>query len=103
MREKKASKSHEATKRQTPSARRAAPGGARRLALPPPARRSRPRDTGLPGGGQGRVDLTGTMPQDIRIDPDLTEDHPGYQESGDSEIIPTGLGGKRRSPKKKTP
>jgi hypothetical protein len=30
------------------------------------------------------------MPQGIRVDPDLTEGHPGYEESGDSEILPTG-------------
>ena len=34
------------------------------------------------------VDVTGKVPEDIRIDPDITEGHPGYQESGDSEIIP---------------
>jgi len=28
------------------------------------------------------------MPEGIRVDPDITEGHPGYQESGDSEIIP---------------
>jgi hypothetical protein len=28
------------------------------------------------------------MPEGIRIDPDITEGHPGYEESGDSEIIP---------------
>jgi hypothetical protein len=38
--------------------------------------------------GKGRVDRTGIMPENIRIDPDVTEGHPGYQESGDSEIIP---------------
>ncbi len=45
-------------------------------------------DTGQPGGGQGRVDITGIVPGDIRVDPEITEGHPGYQESGDSEIIP---------------
>jgi hypothetical protein len=30
------------------------------------------------------------MPQGIRIDPDIMEGHPGYEESGDSEIIPSG-------------
>jgi hypothetical protein len=54
-------------------------------ALPPDSGKP---DTGLPGGGQGRVDLTGIMPEGIRVDPDITEGHPGYQESGDSEIIP---------------
>jgi hypothetical protein len=29
------------------------------------------------------------MPEGIRADPNLTEGHPGYQESGDSELIPT--------------
>ncbi len=40
------------------------------------------------GEASGRVDVTGIMPEGIRIDPDITEGHPGYQESGDSEIIP---------------
>src|SRR5579864_1671696 len=34
------------------------------------------------------IDITGIVPEGIRIDPDLTEGHPGYEESGDSEIIP---------------
>ncbi len=34
------------------------------------------------------VDLTGHPPEDVRVDPDITEGHPGYQESGDSEITP---------------
>jgi hypothetical protein len=46
-------------------------------------------DMGQPGGGRGRVDVTGIMPEGIRVDPNLTEGHPGYQESGDSEIIPS--------------
>jgi hypothetical protein len=45
-------------------------------------------DTGQPGGGRGRVDVTGIILQDIHVDPDLTEGHPGYAESGGSEIIP---------------
>ena len=39
--------------------------------------------------GSGWVDVTGIMPEGIRIDPDITEGHPGYEESGESEIIPT--------------
>src|SRR5262245_60283775 len=53
-----------------------------------PSDGARPADTGQPGGGQGRVDVTGIMPKGIRVDPNLTEGHPGYEESGDSEIIP---------------
>src|SRR5437879_2243520 len=34
------------------------------------------------------ADVTGTAPEGIRIDPDITEGHPGYEESGESEIIP---------------
>jgi hypothetical protein len=41
-----------------------------------------------PGVGSGSVDFTGVVPEGIRIDPDITEGHPGYEESGDSEIIP---------------
>ncbi len=46
------------------------------------------RDSGMPGGGQGRTDVTGTMPGNVRVDPNITEGHPGYDESGSSEIIP---------------
>jgi hypothetical protein len=52
-------------------------------------RTRRSTDTGQPGGGRGRVDVTGAVPQGIRVDPNLTVGHPGYQESGSSEIIPT--------------
>jgi len=45
-------------------------------------------DSGQPGGNPGRVDLTGTMPEGIRIDPAITEGHPGYNESGSSEFVP---------------
>lgn len=47
-------------------------------------------DSGRPetGSGKGRRDVTGIMPDDIHIDPDITEGHPGYEESGDSEISP---------------
>jgi hypothetical protein len=44
--------------------------------------------TRQPGGGEGRVDVTGIMPEGVHVDPNLTEGHPGYEESGDSEIIP---------------
>jgi hypothetical protein len=68
----------------------------------PPAAQAGPkalpqRETGLPGGGQGRVDVTGIVPENIHVDPDITEGHPGYQESGESEIIPdsgNGAGGR---------
>jgi cytidylate kinase len=56
-------------------------------------------DSGQPGGNPGRVDVTGIMPEGICIDPDITEGHPGYEESGDSEIIPAERlagGGNRR-------
>ena len=29
------------------------------------------------------------MPEGIRVGPNIAEEHPGYQESGDSEIVPT--------------
>ena len=41
-----------------------------------------------PGVTPGSVDVTGIVPEGIRIDPDITEGHPGYEESGDSGIIP---------------
>ena len=48
-------------------------------------------DSGRPetGSGEGRRDVAGHIPDNIRVDPDITEGHPGYEESGDSEIIPS--------------
>jgi hypothetical protein len=45
-------------------------------------------DRGLPGEGQGRVDITGRVAQDVKVDPYVTEGHPGYEESGGSELRP---------------
>jgi hypothetical protein len=53
------------------------------------SRGTRQTESGRPGGGQGRVDDTGIIPEGIRIDPNLTDGHPGPEQSGDSEIIPT--------------
>ena len=55
-------------------------------------------DSGIPGGNPGRVDVTGIMPDDIRVDPNITEGHPGYEESGDSEIISAERLARGRSP-----
>jgi hypothetical protein len=47
------------------------------------------RDSGLPGGGAGRRDVVEPIPDNIRrVDPNIVEGQPGYEESGDSEIIP---------------
>lgn len=35
----------------------------------------------------GAVDVVGVVPKDIRVDPYITEGHPGYDETGPSEII----------------
>lgn len=43
-------------------------------------------DPGVPGGGAGRADRTGVIRTNVRIDPELTEGHPGYEESGGSGI-----------------
>ena len=60
---------------------------------------NKPRDSNRddPGkpGGVGRTDAVGRVPTDIHVDPEITEVHPGYEESGPSEIKP------RRSPPKK--
>lgn len=53
-------------------------------------------ETGQPGS-KGRIDVTGIMPEDVRVDPDITEGHPGYEESGSSEIIPPERSAKERS------
>lgn len=72
--------------------------------LPAPSPAAARADSGQPGGGQGRVDLTGRMPEDIRIDPDINEGHPGYDESGSSAIeVPiTGNGGADMTQRNKT-
>ena len=48
-----------------------------------------------------RVDVTGIIPDNIRVDPNLTEGHPGYEESGDSEIIPAKCFAKDENAEKK--
>jgi hypothetical protein len=55
---------------------------AKRPQQPPVNESGRPET----GGGEGRREVTGRIPDDIQIDPDITEGHPGYQESGDSEL-----------------
>jgi hypothetical protein len=45
-------------------------------------------DRGQPGGGQGRVDIAANIADDVRVDPNITEGHSGYDESGASEIHP---------------
>jgi hypothetical protein len=45
--------------------------------------------SGQPGGGQGRVDFVGNVPEGVRVDPYITEGHPGYEEkSSSSELWP---------------
>ena len=41
-----------------------------------------------PGGGHGRVDVVRPVPEGVRVDPDITEGHPGYEDSDSSEISP---------------
>jgi hypothetical protein len=39
----------------------------------------------------GSVDVTGIVPEDVHVDPDILEGHPGYEESGGSEFVLKGL------------
>jgi hypothetical protein len=39
-----------------------------------------------PGVSPGAIDVTGITPSDVHIDPDITEGHPGYEESGRSGL-----------------
>jgi hypothetical protein len=43
-----------------------------------------------PGISPGDVDITGIVPEGVRIEPEITEGHQGYEESGSSDIIPPG-------------
>jgi hypothetical protein len=42
----------------------------------------------MPGVTPGAVDVIGVVPEDVRVDADITEGHAGYEESGRSEIHP---------------
>jgi hypothetical protein len=54
----------------------------------------KPMPPSLPARKVGPVDVTGKMPDDFHVDPDITEGHPGYEESGDSELnLPPDLTG----------
>jgi hypothetical protein len=81
-------KQREPTKRRHAAAAPADNSGSRPVGSPEAARLTERSDRGEPGGGQGRVDITGVTPPDIRVDPDLTEGHSGYDENGPSEILP---------------
>jgi hypothetical protein len=73
------------TKKKTTSRRTAASS----MALVPLQREDARRESGQPGGGQGRTDVVGIIPAgQVHIDPDITEGHAGYEESGSSEVIP---------------
>lgn len=58
----------------------------------PSSSRTAPANADLPKLGQsataGRVDVTGVTPGNVHVDPNITAGHPGYEESGDSEIVP---------------
>jgi hypothetical protein len=44
-----------------------------------------------PGVSQGAVDVVGIVPEDVHVDPEITEGHAGYEESGASGIKPSKL------------
>ena len=54
-----------------------------------PTTKEDPRvESGQPGGGQGRTDVTGVIRDKVRVDLYVTEGQPGYEETGPSEIAP---------------
>jgi hypothetical protein len=75
------------SKKKQPKVPKKASGGKGTSATGQTAPRALPHE---PGVFPGAVDVTGVVPEGVRIDPDITEGHPGYEESGDSEIHPTG-------------
>ena len=63
------------------------------------------RDSGMPGGGAGRRDVVEPIPDNIRVDPYITEGNPGYEESGSSEMRPIeqlAAGGAKVTPQDKS-
>lgn len=61
------------------------PGSQKPIAAAPSQPPALPHE---PGISPGAVDVTGIVPEDVRVDPDITEGHAGYEESGGSEIHP---------------
>jgi len=74
------------SKKKQPKITKKAGGGKGSSAAAPSAPRALPLE---PGVSAGSVDVTGIVPEDVHVDPDITEGHPGYEESGPSEIHPT--------------
>jgi hypothetical protein len=66
------------------------PAGRHRTRAPShePAKLMGRTESGHPGDGAGRVDIVGKVPSDVRVDPYVTEGHPGYDETAPSEITP---------------
>jgi hypothetical protein len=57
----------------------------------PPAESAPAPATGLPydpNANPNWVDVTGKAPDDVGVDPQLTEGHPGYDDTGPSELMP---------------
>lgn len=72
----------------------AKPTKSRAAARPPAKRRTRGQTPAaklaLPRNVEantGRVDVVGKLPPEIHVDPEITEGHPGYDETGPSEIV----------------
>jgi len=51
----------------------------------PSAGRALPYQAGV---SPNAIDVTGIVPEDVHVDPAITEGHPGYDESGPSEMHP---------------
>jgi len=81
-------KTSSATPAKIPQERKRIPSSGLIQALPAP--QADPHsESGEPGGGRGRLDnVSGSPQRGVRIDPDIMEGRPGYEESGTSEIIP---------------
>jgi hypothetical protein len=90
-------KQREPAKHRDAAAATADKGGGRPAKWPEAAQLGVRSDRGEPGGGQGRVDITDVTPPDVHVDPNVTEGHPGYDETGPSEILPPQRFGKGES------
>jgi hypothetical protein len=58
----------------------------RQLTSTAPKPSQTPALTYEPGVNPDAVDVVGIIPGDVHVDPEITEGHPGYEESGDSEV-----------------
>jgi hypothetical protein len=78
-----ANEKKQTSKKKQPKSTKKASGGKATSAAGQTVPRALPHE---PGVSPDAVDVIGVVPEDVYVDPDITEGHPGYEESGSSEL-----------------